>query len=429
MDLFSLLAVLIVLSAGFAYLNARYLHLPSTIGILLISILFTVTLIIVGRYVPWILEAATQMVEQLDFRKILMDFMLCFLLFAGALHTNFRLLIQYKWPVIAFATFGVMVSAVLVGILFWGATGLMGIEIDLLTCLVFGALISPTDPVAVLGILKKAKVPKNLEIKIVGESLFNDGIGVVIFLTFLGLAKQGIEGFEIKETGLVLLEEIGGGIGLGLFLGYLVYRMLKTIDHYETEVLITLAMVIGGYALAAALGFSGPLAMVVAGLFLGNEKIKTARSHTTEIYLEKFWELMDVLLNAILFVLIGLELLVIDFKAEFLLVGGVAIPIILLVRYVSLGLPVRLFRSRLRFLPKTGILMTWAGLRGGISIALALSLPDELSKDILLSATYFVVVFSILVQGLTLGPLVKWVMKNEPQEEEGVEDTGKASQH
>lgn len=424
MDLISLFALIVTLAAGFAYLNVRYLKLPNTIGILLISIIFTLGIIIVGKFRPNVLATATELVTRIDFQKLLMDFMLCFLLFAGALHANFNLLVSHRRPVIIFATLGVMVSAALVGLLFWVITGWFGLEVDLLTCMVFGALISPTDPVAVLGILKKAKVPQNLEVKIVGESLFNDGVGVVVFLTFLGMAEHGMSEFHVSEILLTLLEEIGGGILLGLALGFVVYQMLKRIDNYETEVLITLAMVVGGYSLASAVHFSGPLAMVVAGLFLGNEKTKTARSHTTEVYLEKFWELADVLLNAMLFVLIGLELLVIDFEPTHLYIGLISIPVVVLARYLSLGLPVRAFRDRFSFLPKTGIIMTWAGIRGGISIALALSLPHELSRDLILSTTYIVVIFSILVQGVTLGPLVKGVMKRAGIQPEESADAG-----
>ncbi|MCB9232224.1 MAG: sodium:proton antiporter [Bacteroidia bacterium] len=413
MNLFAIFSILVVLAALFAYLNVRFLKLPGTIGLLFISILFTVGLFIIGKFDPKVLETATDLITRIDFRKLLMDFMLCFLLFAGALHTNFNLLLSYRWPILIFATFGVVVSAVAVGYLFWILTSWVGLELDLYICLVFGALISPTDPVAVLGILKKANVPKNLEVKIVGESLFNDGIGVVIFLTFLGLARQGLAEFSMEETGLVLLEEVGGGIALGLLLGYGVFLMLRSIDHYETEVLITLAAVVGGYSLAAWLGFSGPLAMVIGGLFMGNEKAKTAMSATTQAYLEKFWELVDVLLNAILFVLIGLEMLVIQFQTAYLVAGLIAIPLILIVRFLSLGLPVKIFQRVLDFAPNTGLIMTWAGIRGGISIALALSIPDGLHREILLPATYIVVVFSILVQGLTLGPLVKKLIKSE----------------
>lgn len=432
MGLFGILTGIIVLSAALGYLNVRFIKLPGTIGLLVASLLLTLLIIFLGRFDESIVLQAKEFVNLLDFRKALMEFMLCFLLFAGSLHTDFSMLIRHKWPIIVFATIGVLLSTFFVGTLFYYVLQMIGADIPWMHCLIFGALISPTDPVAVLGIMKKAKVPKILEIKVVGESLFNDGIGVIVFVTLLGIASVGAEELTFGHIGHLFLEEVGGGILLGGALGYLCYRAMKSIDHYQTEVMLSLAFVMGGYWLASYFHFSGPIAMVVAGLFLGKETSKSARSYVTETYLEKFWEILDVLLNYILFVMIGLELLVIDFHRVEVIAGLLGILVVLIARYLTLGLPVRAFRTKLSFLPNTSILMTWAGLRGGISIALALSLPAELNRDFFLAVTYIVVVFSIVVQGLTLGKVVNWFLRNHSSELEAEEDESpetKAHEH
>ena len=276
--------------------------------------------------------------------------------------------------------------------------------------MLFGALISPTDPIAVLGILKQAKVPKKLETKIVGESLFNDGVGVVVFLTIFQIAKSGIENTSIGDVGQLFGQEVLGGILLGVLLGWISYRLMKSINDYDIEVIITLAAVMGGTVIAHKLHLSAPLAMVVAGLIVGNETVRSsAMSEVTEKYVDKFWELIDILLNAILFVLIGMEMLVLVFDDKYLLSGLIAIPIVLICRYISLFLPINIFKKKLDFVPKTNLIMTWGGLRGGISIALALGLTAEMHRNLFLVITYVVVVFSIIVQGLTVGKLVKKV--------------------
>jgi CPA1 family monovalent cation:H+ antiporter len=409
---------IIVLSAALGYLNVRFIKLPGTIGLLVASLLLTLLVIVLGRFDESIILQAKSFVTAMDFRKALMEFMLCFLLFAGSLHTDFSMLIRHKWPIIVFATVGVLLSTVLVGTIFFYLLHFIGTDIPFLHCLIFGALISPTDPVAVLGIMKKANVPKNLEIKVVGESLFNDGIGVVVFVTLLGVASLGDAEMNFSHVGHLFLEEVGGGILLGVGLGYICFRAMRSIDHYQTEVMLSLAFVMGGYWLADYFHFSGPIAMVVAGLFLGKESSKTARSHITEAYLEKFWEILDVLLNYILFVMIGLELLVIDFHRGEVVAGLIGIVVVLVARFLTLGMPVRAFSKRLNFLPHTSMLMTWAGLRGGISIALALSLPSELNRDFFLAVTYIVVVFSIVVQGLTLGKVVDWFLRKHKDDPE-----------
>jgi CPA1 family monovalent cation:H+ antiporter len=340
----------------------------------------------------------------------LLDVMLSFLLFAGALHTKLDSLKAMKAPIAVFATIGVLISTFLAGTMMFYVFILFGHEIDYIYCLLFGALISPTDPIAVLGILKDANAPKKLEVKIVGESLFNDGVGVVIFLVIFKIAQKGIGAVSASEVGLLFLEEVAGGIGLGLVAGWLTFRLMKVIDHYETEVIITLALVMGLSMLAHYLHVSGPLAVVVAGIFIGNKSPTIAWSETTHNYVDKFWELIDVLLNAVLFVLIGLELLIITASEEYLTLGLIAIPVALLARYLSLAGPVAIFRKQLDFIPKTGLMMTWGGIRGGISIALALSLEPQMERELFLTVTYVIVVFSIIGQGLTIGPLVKRVI-------------------
>ena len=416
MDLFTILTILIVVAAIFGYINVRFLKLPVTIGLMIISLGFSLLTMAVSQFYPALFEWEKSLVEQIDFHKVLMEGMLSFLLFAGALHVDFKSLKNMRWPIMLFATLGVVTSTFLVGALSFFLLNALGISISFLHCLLFGALISPTDPIAVLGILKQAGVPKSLETKIVGESLFNDGIGVVVFITIYQLAQSGAGHFDGGEVAFLFLEEVGGGIALGLGLGYLCFNMMRTIDDYEVEVLITLAMVMGGYLLATSLHFSGPLAMVVAGLMVGHERFRTSSmSEQTERYVDKFWELMDVLFNAVLFVLIGLEIVILEFDSKYLIAGLIAIPMVLLCRAMALATPIALFRNRLNFFPKTNLIMTWGGLRGGISIALALSLSEYMSRTPILTITYIVVVFSIIVQGLTVGKLVKNVQtENNP---------------
>ncbi len=406
MDLFTVTTILIVLSAGFAFINTKYLKLPFTIGLMLIGIIFTLGVTVLGNFSPYIMDRANLLIESIDFETILLDVMLSFLLFAGALHTKLDALKEQRGPIALFATIGVVVSTFLIGTMMFYIFASFGHPIDYIYCLLFGALISPTDPIAVLGILKDANAPKKLETKIVGESLFNDGVGVVVFLVIFQIARQGLDAVTPGDVALLFLEEVVGGIGLGLIAGYLTFQMMKVIDHYETEVILTLALVMGLSVLAHLLHVSGPLAVVVAGIFIGNKSPDIAWSKTTQGYVDKFWELVDVLLNAVLFVLIGLELLIITVNSEYIMFGLIAIPVGLLARYLALAGPVALFRERLEFIPKTTMIMTWGGIRGGISIALALSLGAQMERELFLTVTYIIVIFSILVQGLTIGPLV-----------------------
>jgi len=414
MELFTIITTLVVVSALFAYINERFVKLPYTIGAMVITIIMSLILTLLGWFNSDLINPLKDLITQIDFGTVLLEVMLSFLLFAGAMHTNFDQLKVQRGPILAFATFGVIVSTILIGTAMYYLIPLFGIRVAFINCLLFGALISPTDPIAVLGILKKAGVPKKLETKIVGESLFNDGIGVVVFLTLFQIAKVGLDNVTPGEIGMLLLEEVVGGILLGLAMGWIAYRLMKSIDDYSVEVLITIAIVMGGYQLASYFHFSGPLAVVVAGLLVGHDTVREqGMSEMTELYIDKFWETTDGLLNGILFVLIGLEILIIPFDSTFILIGALTIPVALIARYIALSIPIQFFEDKLDFIPKTNTIMTWGGLRGGISIALALSLTDVMDKDLFVMITYVVVLFSIIVQGLSIGKVVNYLVKDK----------------
>lgn len=406
MSLFNIITILVVFTAIFAYINSRFLKLPTTIGMMIISIIFSLLLVGTGFIFPSVTAYAVNFIGDIDFSELLLDIMLSFLLYAGALHTDGSLLKANRFSISVFAILGVILSTLLVGGMLYGLYHIMGMEANFWYCLLFGALVAPTDPIAVLGILTKANAPKDVEIKIVGESLFNDGIGVVLFLSLLEIINLGTANVTFLDISYLLVSEIGGGILLGWLLGILSFTMMKKIDHYQSEVLITLGIVMGGYALAQFLHLSGPLAMVVAGLYTGNRSKKIAMSDTTEVYVYKFWELVDVLLNAILFVLIGLEILTLDFNLNYLIAGLAAIPITLIARYLSLTIPGLIFKKYINTNQKTIKAMTWGGLRGGLSIAMALSLPVTLPKTEFVFMIYVVVLFSIIIQGLTVEKLI-----------------------
>jgi len=413
MDYFIIAAILVFISAIFGYINVRFLKLPNTIGLMLITIVFTLAVFGISYFDDTLLNAERYIISQIDFKTVLLDVMLSFLLFAGALHTNFEQLKVQRWPILVFSTLGVLVSTFLVGTIMFYVLQAFGLSVDFIYCLLFGSLISPTDPIAVLGILKQAGAPKKLETKIVGESLFNDGVGVVVFLTIFQIASAGMDAITPLEIAELFGVEVIGGIVLGLLIGWVTYRLMRSIDDYDIEVIITLAAVMMGTVVAQKFHLSAPLAMVTAGLVVGNDTVRnSAMSKTTETYVDKFWELLDILLNTLLFVLIGMEMLVISFEFNYVVAGLVAIPIVLLCRYLSLLLPIKFFEDKLDFVPRTNLVMTWGGLRGGISIALALGLTQDMNRDLFLVITYVVVVFSIIGQGLTVGKLVKKVTAN-----------------
>jgi CPA1 family monovalent cation:H+ antiporter len=407
MDYYAIVTILIVLSAFFGFINVRFLKLPITIGLMLITIVFTIIILAIAQFDDTLLLRERELIGSINFNEVLFDIMLSFLLFAGALHTNFEQLKIQRWPVLVFATFGVLVSTFLVGIIMFYVLQLLGLNVDFIYCLLFGSLISPTDPIAVLGILKQANAPKKLETKIVGESLFNDGVGVVVFLTIFAIAKGGAEVTFVHVAEMFAIEVLGG-IALGLILGWITYRMMRSIDDYDVEVIITIAAVMGGTLLAQKFHLSAPLAMVSCGLMVGNDTVRNqAMSKITETYVDKFWELVDVLLNTILFVLIGMEMLILKFDESYIFAGLLAVPIVLICRYLSLWHPIKFFAKKLEFIPNTNLIMTWGGLRGGISIALALSLTQEMHRELFLVITYIVVIVSIVGQGLTVEPIIK----------------------
>lgn len=413
---FDAAAILIVVSALLAWVNHRWLKLPGTVAMTLMGAVASVAVIAVDQLLPAsrVAESVSAFLDGVDFHETLMNGMLSFLLFAGALHVDLAELRRGRWQIALLSTVGVVASTLMVGTGFWALAAALGMALPFMWCLVFGALISPTDPVAVMGVLKTTRVPPTLQATIAGESLFNDGVGVVIFSILLAAAASG-EPFSPLHAGEMFLVEAVGGALLGGVVGWIAYRAMKAIDDYSVEVMVTLATVMGGYALADALHISGPVAMAVAGLIVGNHGVSYAMSATTQDYLLKFWALIDEVLNAVLFLLIGLEAVVLADRLGLLGLGVLTVPLVLVARAVSAGAPLLLWRKLLPFKLAFPI-MTWGGLRGGISIALALSLPPGPMKDALVAATYVVVLFSVLAQGGTIGGLVKsWTARPEPE--------------
>ena len=413
MNLYQIITSLVVLSATFAYLNKRIIKLPISIGLMFLGTVLSILLIIYSKIFPNSVMVIRELIDSLDFSKIVMEILLSFLLFAGAMHTNYNDLKDNKRSIILFAFVSVLISTFLVAGSLWGVAYILGYELNFLYCLLFGALISPTDPIAVLGILTKANVPKSAEINIVGESLFNDGIGVVVFITLLSMINLGIEQVTVLDIVSHFVKEAGGGIVLGFLIGYVIFIILKSIDDYETEVIVTLAAVMGGTWLAQSLHVSGPLAMVVAGLMTGHKSKIEAMSDTTRLFIDKFWHLIDVLMNALLFVLMGLKFIAIEFEYNYLFIALIALPLFILARYVSLMIPYLISKKWLDVKKDTILLMTWGGLRGGLSIAMVLSLSESIEpKNMFVLITYVVVMFSIFVQGLTVEKFARRVFKN-----------------
>ncbi|MFY0605315.1 MAG: sodium:proton antiporter [Cyclobacteriaceae bacterium] len=427
MSILDLITLLIFLAAVFTLINITVLKLPSTIGLMAIALMMSVVILLFGYIFPAVTRGAEHIVAEFDFKEVLLGVMLNFLLFAGALSVNLKTLLEERVAVLVLATVGTLLSTFIVGTLVFYVFPVLGVEIDYIFCLLFGALISPTDPIAVLALIKKFGLSKNLEIKIAGESLFNDGVGVVIFLTILGIAQSTYGGAEaahgahgageITASSVALLfgQEVIGGVLLGAIFGFLGFKLLDFIDndHVELEVLVTLTLVMVGGRLSELIHVSGPLAMVVMGLFIGNEGRDEKLANATGEYVFKFWHLLDEALNAILFILVGLEMIVIanTFSPTSFLVGGAGIIIVLTARFIGVSLPIKIMSFFRTFEPKTIIILTWGGLRGGISVALALSLSEftwmePAIKETILFTTYCCVVFSILVQGLTMGLLL-----------------------
>ena len=412
MSTFQVISAVVCLVAVFGYVNHRFVRLPDAIGITAIGVLVSIGAIVLARFDAAVATEMRVAVDRIDFPEILLHGVLGLLLFAGSLHIDINDVAKEKWLILSLATFGVVASTALVGLGFFAVTHGIGMAIPWLYCLLFGALISPTDPVAVLAVIKRVGVPKSLEVRIAGESLFNDGVGVVIFVLLVGIATQGGTP-TIGEASMLLLQEAGGGLAFGALLGFGLYYLLRTVDDYKVEALLTLAAVLGGYTLANHLHTSGPLAMVVTGLVIGNNGRAEAMSDVTRHHIDLFWELLDEILNAVLFVLVGLQVITLHFPVSgfyAIAAGAMAIVVTLFARWLTVGVPTIAFHKVMRLPRGSATILTWGGLRGGISIALALAVPAGHQQQTLVALTYCVVAFSILVQGLTFGRLVKrWI--------------------
>ncbi|HEY3386991.1 MAG TPA: sodium:proton antiporter [Saprospiraceae bacterium] len=404
MELYYSFSVLIVLASLFAYINHRYIKLPSAIGIMLMAIVASIIIRFAGGTLfPETTNKIFKLVSEVDFTEVLMGAMLNFLLFAGAVHVKLADLKQQRLPVLTFSTLSVILSTIVIGGILYYVAPLLSVELPFIYCLLFGALISPTDPIAVLGILRKANVKKSLETKITGESLFNDGVAVVLFAVILQVAHTNASEISVASVSLLLAKEVIGGLLLGAVLGITASNAIKRIDDYIVSVLITLSVVMGGYLIARAFHISGPLTMVAAGLLMGNYGRKVMMSKVTEDYLTKFWELIDEILNAVLFLFIGFELLLIPDFSMYWQISVVAIFIVLFARFVSIWIPSVIVPFNPKLSRASIAMLVWGALRGGVSIALVISVSNTDYKELLLEMTYFVVVFSIVVQGLSIG--------------------------
>ncbi|GAA4091332.1 sodium:proton antiporter [Mucilaginibacter panaciglaebae] len=407
MDLFVLIALLIIVSAFYSYINARYVKLPGTIGIVSIAIIASIVTVVVDSIDPRTARYLTMLAKNINFSSTVLNIMLGFLLFSSSFTLNTRRLKKEMRPIFLLSTISVIISTLVFGWLFYGVVRLLGIHIPLMYCLLFGALISPTDPIAVGAIIKNSRLPVNLETIISGESLFNDGIGLVLFITILDFVRSGNDNLDLVKAALLFIKEIFGGIFLGIILGYIAFRLMKSITDFQTIVLVSVALVMSISVIAAYLHFSIPLAVVTAGLFAGNRSINIDNTEHSHQALEKFWQLIDEMLNTILFVMIGLQMINLPYLENYWLIGGVGIMAILFARWISIMTPLIFFKKIARTNFKNINILTWAGLRGGISIALALSLPYSSYRHIILAGAYFIVIFSVIVQGLTLNRVIE----------------------
>jgi monovalent cation:H+ antiporter, CPA1 family len=410
MTIFQIIAAILSFAAVGGYINTKFVRLPATIGNMAFALLISLVIICVGSIGLVNIDPVKETINSIDFSDVLLHGMLSFLLFAGALHINLDDLNAVKWPVGILATIGVVIATFITGTIVWYASTLVGIDLPYIYALLFGALISPTDPIAVLSILKESKISKKFYTMVGGESLFNDGVGIVVFLTILGAAtsQEEIHASTVIRT---LFQESAGGLFLGAVLGWVTYRLLRSIDEYKTEVLLTLALAAGGYALAEALHVSAPLCMVASGLFIGNHGRSKGMSEVTQGKLDGFWELIDEVLNAILFIFVGLEILIVPMSVQTIYLGGFAILATVIARFISVGAPISVMRLVKKFDRGTIRLLSWGGLRGGLSLAMALSLPAGPEKSVILVLAYIVVLFSILLQGLTFQPLIKKILR------------------
>jgi CPA1 family monovalent cation:H+ antiporter len=406
MDLFVIITLLVIVSAFVSYINARFTKLPGTIGIVLIATVLSVIILIVDRSNPASARYLTTLARNINFSKAVLNIMLGFLLFSSSFNLDGAKLKKAMRPVFVLSTLGVILSTTIFGFLLFYLAPFFHIHMPLIYCLLFGALVSPTDPVAVSAIIKNSKLPAHLETIISGESLFNDGIGLILFVIILEITRVGEENIELSKVVILIITEVLGGIVAGAILGYLAHRLMKSVTDFQTIVLISLALVMGLSVLATILHFSIPLAVVTAGLFAGSHSINQDNKERSHEALEKFWKLVDEMLNTILFVMIGLQLINLPYVNNYWITGGISIVMILIARWLSIMLPLTFLRNTLKVNYNNINIMTWAGLRGGISIALALSLPDTPYRHLILSGSYFIVIFSVIVQGLTLNAMI-----------------------
>lgn len=402
-----IVSVLTVVCALFSFINYRFLKLPSTIGLMLISLVCALIVIIEGHVSNQFHDYIASNIQNVNFSETLLNVMLSFLLFAGALHVNISDLKKHSASISIFSTAGVALSTFLFGTTIYFIFGLFSIQIDFIYCLLFGAIVSPTDPIAVLGLLREAKIPKDIEVIINGESLFNDGIGVVFFVTIMQVIKNGVENLSYSAILIFFSREVFGGLALGIALGYAAYYLIKKIDDYKIEVLISLATVMISDELAHLFHVSGPLAVIAAGLIIGNKVTHSVMSEKSADYHNKFWELIDDFLNAALFVLIGLQLVIMPFLGKYFIIAAISVIILLICRYISVIIPIKFFKDKKLYNASTALIMTWGGLRGGLSIALTLILPEGPYKEIIVAITYIIVLFSVVVQGLTTGKVAR----------------------
>jgi len=407
MPLYNIFIIIVVLCALFAWINNKLLKLPHTIGIMLLSLITSLIVIQAGKIYPAVFTTAESIVKNIDFYTVLMKVMLGFLLFAGAMQINAKSLRRESFTIITFSTVGLLISTFAVAGLFYLAAKALNMPVNFISCLLFGSLISPTDPIAVLGILRKANIPETLETKICGESLFNDGVAIVVFITIFDVIQTGPDNLSFMHVLMLFMQEAVGGLFFGAALGYIGFIALRSINNYIAEALITLALVMGGYYLADALHASGPLAVIVAGIITGNKSSGQAMSDDGRTYIHHLWEMIDEILNAILFMLMGLQMVVIPFTNTLFWLGCITVIIVLLARYISVFLPLRLLLFKKTFEKNAVTILTWGGLRGGLSVALALSLPANMYGSVFIPVTYIVVLFSILVQGLTIGKIAR----------------------
>jgi monovalent cation:H+ antiporter, CPA1 family len=408
MELYYTFSLLIVLAALFSYINSRFLKTPSAIGIMLLSIIASIALVAHGRTYPDYALPFSNLIASVNFPTLLLEVMINFLLFAGAIHVSLHDLRKQRIPIVIFSTLSVVLSIALVGGLMHAVFLFLEMDVPLIQCLVFGALISPTDPLAVIAILRKAGIRKPIEIRIAGESLFNDGVSVLAFAILLQLAQGSGTNITFSQVAGLLVQEAGGGLFVGFLLGYIGSLCIKGINDYKVTVLITVAIVMGGYLVTRYLHISSPLTMAAAGLVIGNYGKAKAMSASDKDYLNKFWELIDEILSAMLFLVIGFELLLIPDLQQYWLIGCIGIVVVLIARFFSIWLPIRMVPNIGRFDKTTIAILVWGGLRGGVSVALALTLDQNLNQSLFLSITYYIVVFSIIVQGLTIGQLIRF---------------------